>query len=114
MEGCLTFSKLRPARTSQGRGKIEINVTAANTNAVIGNAARAGRHSDDRGSVLIRARRIQRVVVDCENYRENRELTRKSCQQAGGKGDPFRKKLKLEPMNVREADHSRRSFGQET
>lgn len=82
--------------------KIVINVTAANTNAVIGK----------RGAVLDAVQTLagavantgrddyKRVVVDCENYRENREATLKRlAENLAEKAIRFEKKIRLEPMN---------------
>ena len=58
--------------------KVEINVTAANTTTIIG----------------------KRVVVDCENYRENREATlNKLADNLAEKAMRLGRKIKLEPMN---------------
>lgn len=82
--------------------KIEINVTAADTIAVIG---RGGAMLDAiqtiAGAVANTGRSdYRRVVVDCENYRENREETLKNLAlRLADKSVRFEKKLKLEPMN---------------
>ena len=82
--------------------KVEINVTAANTNSIIGKrgvmldaiqtlaGAVANTGRDD----------YKRVVVDCENYRENREETlKKLAENLAQKATRLGKKVKLEPMN---------------
>ncbi len=82
--------------------KIEINVTAADSTAVIGKrgvmldaiqtlaGAVANTGRDD----------YKRVVVDCENYRENRENTlKKLANNLSEKAKRLQKKIKLEPMN---------------
>ena len=82
--------------------KIEINVTAADTTSVIGKrgvmldaiqtlaGAVANTGRDD----------YKRVVVDCENYRENREETlKKLANNLAEKAKRLQKKIKLEPMN---------------
>ncbi|MBQ8885591.1 MAG: protein jag [Clostridia bacterium] len=82
--------------------KVVINVTAANTNAVIGK----------RGAVLDAVQTLagavantgrddyKRVVVDCENYRENREATLKRlAENLAEKAIRYEKKIRLEPMN---------------
>ena len=82
--------------------KVEINLTATNTNAVIGKrgimldaiqtlaGAVANTGRDD----------YKRVVVDCENYRENRETTlEKLAENLAQKAVRLGKKIKLEPMN---------------
>lgn len=82
--------------------KIEINVTAANTNAVIGKrGAMLDAIQTIAGAVANTGREdYKRVVVDCENYRENREATLQSlAKRLAEKAVRFEKKLKLEPMN---------------
>ena len=82
--------------------KIEINVTAANTNAVIGKrGAMLDAIQTIAGAVANTGRdEYKRVVVDCENYRENRELTLQNlANKLAEKAIRFEKKLKLEPMN---------------
>ena len=82
--------------------KVEINVTAANTTSIIGKrgvmldaiqtlaGAVANTGRDD----------YKRVVVDCENYRENREATlNKLSENLAQKAIRLGKKIKLEPMN---------------
>lgn len=82
--------------------KIEINVTAANTHAVIG---KRGEMLDAiqtiAGAVANTGREdYKRVSVDCENYRENREVTLQNlAKKLADKAIRFEKKLKLEPMN---------------
>ena len=82
--------------------KIEINVTAANTTAVIGKrGAMLDAIQTIAGAVANTGRAdYKRVVVDCENYRENREATLQSlAKRLAEKAIRFEKKLKLEPMN---------------
>ena len=82
--------------------KVVINVSATNTNEVIGK----------RGAVLDAIQTLagavantgrddyKRVVVDCENYRENREETLKRLANSlAAKAIRFEKKIRLEPMN---------------
>lgn len=82
--------------------RIVINVTAARTNSVIGKrgvmldaiqtlaGAVANTGRDD----------YKRVVVDCENYRENREATlTKLAENLASKAIRLGRKVKLEPMN---------------
>ena len=82
--------------------KIEINVTAANTNSIIG---KRGETLDAvqtlAGAVANTGREeYKRVVVDCENYRENREATlKKLAENLAQKATRLGKKIKLEPMN---------------
>ena len=82
--------------------KIEINVTAANTTPIIG---KRGETLDAvqtlAGAVANTGRdEYKRVVVDCENYRENREATlKKLAENLAQKATRLGKKIKLEPMN---------------
>ncbi|MBR2645954.1 MAG: protein jag [Clostridia bacterium] len=82
--------------------KVEINVTAANTTSVIG---KRGVMLDAiqtlAGAVANTGRdEYKRVVVDCENYRENREATlNKLAENLAQKAIRLGKKIKLEPMN---------------
>ena len=82
--------------------KIEINVTADNTTAIIGKrgvmldaiqtlaGAVANKGRDD----------YKRVVVDCENYREAREATlQRLAENLAAKAIRLEKKIRLEPMN---------------
>ena len=68
--------------------KIVIELTAASAKSIIG---RRGEIIDAvqtlAGAVANTGRKeYKRVVVDCENYREDREETLKRCEQACGKG----------------------------
>ena len=82
--------------------QVEINVTAANTNSIIG---KRGVMLDAiqtlAGAVAnIGREEYLRVVVDCENYRENREETlKKLADNLAQKATRLGKKVKLEPMN---------------
>ena len=82
--------------------KVEINVTASNTKDVIG---KRGETLDAiqtlAGAVANTGRdKYKRVVVDCENYRENREETlNKLADNLAQKALRLGKKIKLEPMN---------------
>ena len=82
--------------------KIEINVTAANTTPII---CTRGETLDAvqtlAGAVANTGRdEYKRVVVDCENYRENREATlKKLAENLAQKATRLGKKIKLEPMN---------------
>lgn len=82
--------------------KVEINVTAARTNSIIGKrgvmldaiqtlaGAVANTGRDD----------YKRVVVDCEGYRESREETlKKLAENLAQKATRMGKKIALEPMN---------------
>ena len=82
--------------------KIEINVTAANTTSVIGkHGATLDAVQTLAGAVANTGREeYKRVVVDCENYRENREGTlKKLAENLAQKATRLGKKIKLEPMN---------------
>ncbi len=82
--------------------KIEINVTAANSKFVI------GKHGETLDAIQTLAGAVantgrddyKRVVVDCENYRENREATlKKLADNLSQKAIRLGKKIRLEPMN---------------
>ncbi len=82
--------------------KVEINVTAANTNSIIGkHGAMLDAIQTLAGAVANTGREdYKRVVVDCENYRENREATlNKLAGNLADKATRLGKKIKLEPMN---------------
>ncbi len=82
--------------------KVEINVTAAHTNSIIG---KRGETLDAiqtlAGAVANTGREdYKRVVVDCENYRENRENTLTTlAENLAEKALRMGKKVQLEPMN---------------
>ncbi len=82
--------------------KVEINVTAANGNSVIGkHGAMLDAIQTLAGAVANTGREdYKRVVVDCENYRENRENTlNKLAENLAQKAIRLGKKIQLEPMN---------------
>lgn len=82
--------------------KIEINVTAVNTTAIIGkHGAMLDAIQTLAGAVANTGREdYKRVVVDCENYRETREKTlNKLADNLAQKAIRLGKKIKLEPMN---------------
>ena len=82
--------------------KIEINVTAENTTAIIGKrGAMLDAIQTLAGAVANTGRDdYKRVVVDCENYREAREATLKRlAENLASKAIRLEKKIKLEPMN---------------
>lgn len=82
--------------------KVEINVTTANTTAIIGkHGAMLDAIQTLAGAVANTGREdYKRVVVDCENYRENREVTlNKLAENLAQKAIRLGKKIKLEPMN---------------
>ncbi len=82
--------------------KVEINVTAANTTAIIGkHGVMLDAIQTLAGAVANTGREeYKRVVVDCENYRENRENTlNKLAENLAQKAIRLGKKIQLEPMN---------------
>ena len=82
--------------------KVEINVTAANSNSVIGKrGAMLDAIQTLAGAVANTGREdYKRVVVDCENYRENREaILKKLAENLAQKATRTGRKVKLEPMN---------------
>ena len=82
--------------------KVEINVTAANTTTIIGkHGAMLDAIQTLAGAVANTGREdYKRVVVDCENYRENREVTlNKLADNLAEKAMRLGRKIKLEPMN---------------
>lgn len=82
--------------------KVEINVTATNTNSIIGkHGAMIDAIQTLAGAVANTGRDdYKRVVVDCENYRENREATlNKLADNLAQKAIRLGKKIQLEPMN---------------
>ncbi len=82
--------------------KVEINVTAANTNSVIGKRGATLDAIQTLAGAVVNTGREEylRVVVDCENYRENRETTlNKLAENLAQKAIRYGKKIKLEPMN---------------
>ncbi|MBO5526264.1 MAG: protein jag [Clostridia bacterium] len=82
--------------------KIVINITAANANAVIG---KKGEVLDAlqalAGAVANTGREdYRRVVVDCENYREEREASLKAhAMKLADKAVATGRKIRLDPMN---------------
>ncbi len=82
--------------------KIEINVTAANSQSVIGkHGAMLDAIQTLAGAVANKGREdYKRVVVDCENYRETREVTlNRLAENLAAKAIRLGKKIKLEAMN---------------
>ena len=82
--------------------KIEINVNAQNTTKII------GKHGETIDAIQTLASAVAnmgrdkyvRVVVDCENYRENREATlERLAENLAQKAMRLQKKVQLEPMN---------------
>ncbi len=82
--------------------KVEINVTASRSTAIIGkHGATLDAIQTLAGAVANTGRDdYKRVVVDCENYRENRENTlNKLAENLAQKAIRLGKKIQLEPMN---------------
>ena len=103
LEGLFKLLKITACTELVSEGdKVEINVTASNTTSVIG---KHGMMLDAiqtlAGAVANTGRDdYKRVVVDCENYRENRESTlNKLADNLAQKAIRMQRKIKLEPMN---------------
>ncbi len=89
-----------PELVSEGE-KVEINVTAANTTAVIGkHGAMLDALQTLAGAVANTGREdYRRVVVDCDGYREKREKTLQTlAENLAQKAVRLGKKIQLEPM----------------
>ena len=103
LEGLFKLLKITACTELVSEGeKVEINVTAANTTAIIGkHGAMLDAIQTLAGAVANTGREdYKRVVVDCENYRENREATlTKLADNLAQKATRLGKKIKLEPMN---------------
>ena len=103
LEGLFELLNITAATELVSEGdKVEINVTAANTTAIIGkHGAMLDAIQTLAGAVANTGRDdYKRVVVDCENYRENREATlNKLSENLAQKAIRLGKKIKLEPMN---------------
>lgn len=103
LEGLFDLLKITACTELVSEGeKIEINVTAANSTAVIGkHGATLDAIQTLAGAVANTGRDdYKRVVVDCENYREKREETlKKLADNLAQKATRLGKKVKLEPMN---------------
>ncbi len=103
LEGLFSLLKITACTELVSEGdKIEINVTATNTTSVIGkHGAMLDAIQTLAGAVANTGRDdYKRVVVDCENYRENRESTlKKLADNLAQKATRMGKKIKLEPMN---------------
>ena len=82
--------------------KIIINVTAANNNALIGKKGMVLDAAQTLAGAVANIGRedYKRVVVDCENYRENREETlERLANNLAAKAVRLGRKIRLEPMN---------------
>ncbi len=103
LEGLFKLLKITACTELVAEGeKVEINVTAANSTAVIGkHGATLDAIQTLAGAVANTGREeYKRVVVDCENYRENREATlNKLAENLAQKAMRLQKKIQLEPMN---------------
>ena len=103
LEGLFKLLNITACTELVGEGdKVEINVTAANTTAIIGkHGAMLDAIQTLAGAVANTGRDdYKRVVVDCENYRENREATlNRLSENLAQKAIRLGKKIKLEPMN---------------
>ena len=103
LEGLFKLLKITACTELVAEGeKVEINVTAANTTAVIGkHGATLDAIQTLAGAVANTGRDdYKRVVVDCENYRENREATlNKLAENLAQKAIRMQRKVQLEPMN---------------
>ena len=103
LEGLFKLLKVTACTELVREGEqVEINVTAANTNSVIGKrGATLDAIQTLAGAVAnIGREEYLRVVVDCENYRENREETlKKLAENLAQKAERTGRKVKLEPMN---------------
>ena len=103
LEGLFKLLKITACTELVSEGeKVEINVTAANTTSVI------GKHGTTLDAIQTLAGAVantgrddyKRVVVDCENYRENREATlNKLAENLAQKAIRMQRKVELEPMN---------------
>ena len=103
LDGLFEILKIKAVSEVVSEGeKIVINVTAANSNAVIG---KRGVMLDSiqalAGAVANTGRdEYKRVVVDCENYRSSRENTLENlAEKLADKAVRTGRKIKLEPMN---------------
>ncbi len=103
LEGLFKLLKITACTELVSEGdKVEINVTAANTTSVIGkHGATLDAIQTLAGAVANTGREdYKRVVVDCENYRENREATlNKLAENLAQKAIRMQRKVELEPMN---------------
>ena len=103
LEGLFKLLKITACTELVSEGeKVEINVTAANTTSIIGkHGAMLDAIQTLAGAVANTGKdEYKRVVVDCENYRENREATlNKLAENLAQKAIRLGKKIKLEPMN---------------
>ena len=103
LEGLFKILKITACTELVSEGdKVEINVTAANSTAVIGkHGAMLDAIQTLAGAVANTGRDdYKRVVVDCENYRNHREETlNKLADNLAAKSLRLQRKIQLEPMN---------------
>ena len=103
LEGLFKLLNIKACTELVSEGeKVEINVTATNTTSVIGkHGVMLDAIQTLAGAVANTGRDdYKRVVVDCENYRENRESTlNKLAENLAQKAIRMQRKVKLEPMN---------------
>ena len=103
LEGLFKLLKITACTELVSEGeKVEINVTAVNSTAIIGkHGATLDAIQTLAGAVAnIGRNEYKRVVVDCENYRENREKTlNKLAENLAQKAMRTQRRVKLEPMN---------------
>ncbi len=103
LEGLFKLLKITACTELVSEGeKVEINVTAANSTSIIGkHGATLDAIQTLAGAVANTGRDdYKRVVVDCENYRENRENTlNKLAENLAQKAIRIGKKVQLESMN---------------
>ena len=103
LEGLFELLNIKACTELVSEGeKVEINVTAVNTTAIIGkHGAMLDAIQTLAGAVANTGRdEYKRVVVDCENYRESREATlNKLAENLAQKAIRLGKKIMLEPMN---------------
>lgn len=103
LEGLFELLNIKACTELVSEGeKIEINVTAVNTTAVIGKKGVMLDAIQTLASAVGNTGRedYKRVVVDCDNYRESRENTlNKLAENLAQKAIRMGRKIMLEPMN---------------
>ena len=103
LEGLFDMMNISAATKLISEGeKIVINVTAENNNALIGKKGMVLDAAQTLAGAVANIGReeYRRVVVDCENYRENREETlRRLADNLAAKAVRLGRKIRLEPMN---------------
>lgn len=103
LNGLFEVLKINAETTLVNEGeKIEINVVSENTTEIIGKHGATIDAIQTLASAVANTGREKyaRVVVDCENYRENRERTlQRLAENLAQKAIRLEKKIRLEPMN---------------